>query len=105
MSSTAAESPWGFWDEWNGRGEEDAVAWTLGFSVDKTKIIKEVRKLGIDVWSVDHIRVKHVCVGSVDGDDIPDVCDIFGRTLAPSAERDTVDPESILWATLVYVIE
>jgi hypothetical protein len=104
MAADEVESPWGFFQEWDGRGYEDAIAWTLGFSVDKTVILKEVRRLGFDIRSVDDIKVVHGHVGSVDGDDIPDVCDSFGRTISPSAEREQVDPESILWATFVFPI-
>ena len=91
------------WLEWEGRGLEDAVAWCPGVVSDRAVILKEVRRLGFDVRNEDALVVEHHCVGSVDEDDIPDVCDIFGATVAQSAERSFVDRDSIFWATFVFL--
>ena len=88
-----------FWSEWDGRGREDAVAVTTGWTEDEDDAKREIRRLGIHVRE---LRLEHGWVGSVDGDLILDACAEDGETLA---ELETfADIDTVVKATFAYVV-
>lgn len=88
-----------FWSEWDGRGHDDAVAWTFGWLDDENEAVKEVRRLGVQVREVElHLG----WVGFVDEDEIPDACTEDGETL--DTEGLFVASDSILKVTFASVV-
>jgi hypothetical protein len=87
--------------EWDGRGREEAVAWSFGrWGQDLDEIVKGLRRLGMDVRSADQLELVHGHVCIVGEDVIYDACDEEGYSLYdPFVAGDT---GSIEVATFVY---
>lgn len=88
-----------FWSEWDGRGNEDAVASAVGWVEDVDEARGDIRRLGINIRDV--ILVQG-WVGFVDGDIIPDACTEDGECLADDDQH--VDEASLLRVTFAFTV-
>jgi hypothetical protein len=77
------------WDEWDGRGRDDAVAFAYGTwrrdSLDDA--MKRIRQLGLEAPDGHALDLAYGYIGNVGGDHVPDVCDAAGSTLDGSGEQ------------------
>ena len=88
-----------FWSEWDGRGNDDAVACAVGWTEDVDEARRDIRRLGVDVRDV--ILVQG-WAGSVDEDIILDACAEDGRCLASDDQH--VDLTSLVKVTFAFTV-
>lgn len=91
------------WSEWDGRGFDEAEAWSFGiWSEDSEEVIKQLRQLGLDVRSRENIELTHGYVGTVEGDVVYDACYADGTTREdPDVTVDTGTLEKVSFAQIV----
>jgi broad specificity phosphatase PhoE len=97
------------WQDWDGAGHEDAVAWSPGIWEDPKDAAKGLRMLGVEIPRSAEVGILVGHVGTVGGiAGSLHACDPLGRCLEQepwSVHECQVDPGSITWATFVFISE
>jgi hypothetical protein len=92
-----------FWSEWDGRGFDAAISWTIGWIEDtpenEYEALTAVRRLGV---VANEVALHRAYVGNVDEDLILDMCDAHGETEAEPGVF--VDPNTIVKVTFATVV-
>ena len=91
------------WDEWEGNGFDDAVAFALGTWSDVASAWKSIKQLGVDIPHDTSLELVEGFVGTVGGDIVYDACTAGGITLAD--DEVYVDPDSVLAATFAVFVD
>lgn len=76
------------WDEWDGRGRDDAVAFAYGtWRRDaRDEAAMQVRRLGLEQPEGTVLELEHGFICNVDGDNVPDACTSDGEALTGLGE-------------------
>lgn len=85
------------WEEWDGNGFDDAVAWAVGHHADPWLEWKSIRQLGVEFPPGSHLELVQGYIGFVGGDIVPDVCNAAGVSWVD--DEVFVDADTIRTAT------
>ena len=91
------------WDDWDGAGFDEAVAWAPGTWRDAEECWKAIRRLGIEISRGQELELVYAFVGHVDGDPTLEVCNAAG--VCWDSDEKYVDADTITAATFAIIAE